>query len=284
MKGNECRVVFFLHPVNQFKDGEVTEVESSSWSRLGLQVFLFLCFLLGLGMLAFVLVEANNPADSGSKSALSSKTAEESGGGEPVQQDGRMELKKKKDEVCAECVAKTMGKEQLALMKEEKGMKTGKEEDEEEEETEDDQDDLLGEEEVGNKQQTRVLQEETEAEEVNSNKKQGPNEKDSGHRQDKNEGEDVGPGTDQAQTGINEKGQERNKTLWTVPSICLSAMAASSSLLVIYLGAVLAARVGLKSRLKRFWQGGRELPQNEILLLHTLPYYLAITRSACEVK
>ena len=101
---------------------------------------------------------------------------------------------------------------------------------------------------------------------------------------DKNEGEDVGPGTDQAQTGINEKGQERNKTLWTVPSICLSAMAASSSLLVIYLGAVLAARVGLKSRLKRFWRGGSELPQNGTLLLHTLPYYLAITRSACEVK
>ena len=57
MKGNEARVVFFLHPVNQFKDGEVAEVKKSLWSFFGFRsVLLLLGLLLGLSVLAYVLM------------------------------------------------------------------------------------------------------------------------------------------------------------------------------------------------------------------------------------
>ena len=69
-----------------------------------------------------------------------------------------------------------------------------------------------------------------------------------------------------------------------VPSICLYAMAASSSLLVVYLASLFAIRIDLRARVVWFWGGWENLPQNGTLLLHTLPYYLAITRSSCEVK
>ena len=57
MKGNEARVVFFLHPVNQFKDGEVAKVKKSFWSFFGFRsLILLLGLLLGLGVLAYVLM------------------------------------------------------------------------------------------------------------------------------------------------------------------------------------------------------------------------------------
>ena len=58
MKGNEARVVFFLHPVNQFKDGEVAKVKKSLWSFFGFRslLLLLLGLLLGLGVLAYVLM------------------------------------------------------------------------------------------------------------------------------------------------------------------------------------------------------------------------------------
>ena len=62
MKGNEVRVVFFLQPVNQFKDGEVTKVEKSFWSHFGFRsLLLLLGLLLGLGVLAYVLVQIESP-------------------------------------------------------------------------------------------------------------------------------------------------------------------------------------------------------------------------------
>ena len=62
MKGNEVRVVFFLQPVNQFKDGEVTKVEKSFWSHFGFRsLLLLLGLLLGLGVLAYVLVQVESP-------------------------------------------------------------------------------------------------------------------------------------------------------------------------------------------------------------------------------
>ena len=62
MKGNEARVVFFLQPVNQFKDGEVTKVEKSFWSHFGFRsLLLLLGLLLGLGVLAYVLVQIEGP-------------------------------------------------------------------------------------------------------------------------------------------------------------------------------------------------------------------------------
>ena len=65
---------------------------------------------------------------------------------------------------------------------------------------------------------------------------------------------------------------------------CLYALVVSSGLLLTYLGLFLAARVDLKERARRAWSRLRgRLPRNTRILMHTLPYYLAVTRSACEV-
>ena len=65
---------------------------------------------------------------------------------------------------------------------------------------------------------------------------------------------------------------------------CLYALIVSSSLLLTYLGLFLAARVDLKERARRAWSRLRgRLPRNTKILLHTLSYYLAVTRSTCEV-
>ena len=66
--------------------------------------------------------------------------------------------------------------------------------------------------------------------------------------------------------------------------MCFYATATSSSLLVVYLAALFARRINLRARMARLCGGWRRQPQNDTLLLHTLPYYLAITRSSCEVK
>ena len=60
-------------------------------------------------------------------------------------------------------------------------------------------------------------------------------------------------------------------------------MAASSSLLVVYLAFLFAIRINLRARVAWLCGGWKKLPQNGTLLLHTLPYYLAVTRSSCEV-
>ena len=65
---------------------------------------------------------------------------------------------------------------------------------------------------------------------------------------------------------------------------CLYALVVSSSLLLTYLGLFLAARVDLKERARKAWSRLRgRLPRNTRILLHTLSYYLAVTRSTCEV-
>ena len=67
MKGNEARVVFFLHPVDQLKDGQVSEVKPLR-SSFVVTVLLLLGLLLGLGVLVFVLlqfgVETRSPQES----------------------------------------------------------------------------------------------------------------------------------------------------------------------------------------------------------------------------
>ena len=50
MKGNEARVVFFLHPVDQLKDGKVAKVEPLK-NSVGIISLLLLAMLLGLGVL-----------------------------------------------------------------------------------------------------------------------------------------------------------------------------------------------------------------------------------------
>ena len=66
--------------------------------------------------------------------------------------------------------------------------------------------------------------------------------------------------------------------------MCLYALAASASLLLVYLAVFFAVRLDLKERAKNAWSRLRgRLPRNTRVLLHTLSYYLAVTRSTCEV-
>ena len=53
MKGNEARVVFFLHPVDQVKDGKVAKVEPLK-NSVGIISLLVLALLLGLGVLIYL--------------------------------------------------------------------------------------------------------------------------------------------------------------------------------------------------------------------------------------
>ena len=57
MKGNEARVVFFLHPVDQLKDGQVSRVKPLRSSFVVYFLFL-LGLLLGLGVLVYVFLQA----------------------------------------------------------------------------------------------------------------------------------------------------------------------------------------------------------------------------------
>ena len=56
MKGNEARVVFFLHPVDQLKDGQVSQVKPLT-SSFGIRFLLLLGLLLALGVLLFVFLQ-----------------------------------------------------------------------------------------------------------------------------------------------------------------------------------------------------------------------------------
>ena len=56
MKGNEARVVFFLHPLNQLKDGQVSRVQPLR-SSFGVTFLFLLGLLLGLGVLVYVLLQ-----------------------------------------------------------------------------------------------------------------------------------------------------------------------------------------------------------------------------------
>ena len=56
MKGNEARVVFFLHPVDQLKDGQVSKVQPLR-RPFAVTVLLLLGLFLGLGVLVFVLLQ-----------------------------------------------------------------------------------------------------------------------------------------------------------------------------------------------------------------------------------
>ena len=53
MKGNEARVVFFLHPVDQVRDGKVARVEPIM-NFLGVTSLLVVALLLGLGVLGYL--------------------------------------------------------------------------------------------------------------------------------------------------------------------------------------------------------------------------------------
>ena len=66
--------------------------------------------------------------------------------------------------------------------------------------------------------------------------------------------------------------------------VYLCAMIMPLSLLVVYLAAILIDWLDPWSKAVLWWRKMRGLPTEEMLLLHTLPYYLAITRCTCEVS
>ena len=81
MKGNEARVVFFLHPVDQLKDGQVSRVKPLRSSFVVRFLFL-LGLLLGLGVLVYVFlqfgIQAGSQQEPVSKTEVSFDTTTES--------------------------------------------------------------------------------------------------------------------------------------------------------------------------------------------------------------
>ena len=63
MKGNEARVVFFLHPVDQLKDGQVSRVKPLR-SSFVVRFLLLLGLLLGLAVLVYVFLQFGIQAES----------------------------------------------------------------------------------------------------------------------------------------------------------------------------------------------------------------------------
>ena len=68
MKGNEARVVFFLHPVDQVKDGKVAKVEPLK-NSVGIISLLLPALLLGLGVLIYLFLTLE--ADPGQQEPVS---------------------------------------------------------------------------------------------------------------------------------------------------------------------------------------------------------------------
>ena len=60
MKGNEARVIFFLHPVKEFKEGQVSQAKPKSMVLRLRSVLLGLGTLLAIGVLAYVLYRLTN--------------------------------------------------------------------------------------------------------------------------------------------------------------------------------------------------------------------------------
>ena len=70
-----------------------------------------------------------------------------------------------------------------------------------------------------------------------------------------------------------------------VSTLYLYGLVASSSLLMAYIAVLFASQKDLWARVVQAWRRARGKPPGEEMhILHTLPYYLAITRSSCEVN
>ena len=67
-------------------------------------------------------------------------------------------------------------------------------------------------------------------------------------------------------------------------TVYMYAMIMPLSSLVVYLATIFMDWMELWSKAVLWWRKMRGLPTEEMLLLHTLPYYLAITRCTCEVR
>ena len=72
---------------------------------------------------------------------------------------------------------------------------------------------------------------------------------------------------------------------FNLPELCLYGMITFSSLLMAYIAVFFSYQVDLWARVLQAWKKvlGQPPGEEEHLLL-TLPYYIAITRSSCEVR
>ena len=83
MKGNEARVVFFLHPVDQVKDGRVAKVEPLK-NSVGIISLLLLALLLGLGVLLYLFLSLEADPSPPEPVSTTETNSEESTTSEPV--------------------------------------------------------------------------------------------------------------------------------------------------------------------------------------------------------
>ena len=86
MKGNEARVVFFLHPVDQLRDGQVSKVKPSR-SSFGVGLLLLLGLLVGIAVLVYVSLDFGVQARS--QQRLVSAAAAEVSPNTTVTEDGQ---------------------------------------------------------------------------------------------------------------------------------------------------------------------------------------------------
>ena len=72
---------------------------------------------------------------------------------------------------------------------------------------------------------------------------------------------------------------------FNLPELCLYGMITFSSLLMAYIAVFFSYQVDLGARVLQAWRRVLGQPPGEVEhLLHTLPYYLAVSRSSCEVS
>ena len=83
MKGNEARVVFFLHPVDQVRGGKVAKVEPLK-NSVGIISLLLLALLLGLGVLLYLFLTLEADPSQPKPVSTTETNSEESTTSEPV--------------------------------------------------------------------------------------------------------------------------------------------------------------------------------------------------------
>ena len=208
MKGNEARVVFFLHPVDQLKDGKVSRVKPLRSSFVVRFLFL-LGLLLGLGVLVYVFLQFGVQA-------------------------GSLEEPVSTTEVSFDTTTESAVSERIT--------------------------------------------------EVRSNQTKG----NYSAIETEPSTEIISPGItcDSMETNLSNNTTHQHLAVERSTSRLLYPLVASSSLLLAYLAALIIKWGYSRSKLVQGWM--RRLtgksPKEEKMLLHTLPYYLAITRSSCEVS
>ena len=229
MKGNEARVVFFLHPIDQLKDGQVSRVQPFRRS-FAVTVLGLLGLLLGVGVLVFVLLQfgvqkrsQQEPFNTTTESPVTERT------GEPESGETERSPKVTIDQKSTDMTSNQARASEASL------------------ET---------------KLQAEIIQ----------------------------------PGKHMIKFLVTHPLSSKITSLQIHDNLAVTTerssswllypLVASSSLLLAYLAFLIVKLSYSRSKLVQGWV--RRLrgkpPKEEKMLLHTLPYYLAITRSSCEVS